>query len=283
MKALREKIRSQFNELTKRQQIVAQYISDHAEKIAFQTAKELGEITGTSETTVIRLCYTLGFSGYSELQKQIQDIVMKEKQMSPLEKYRNSTGNLTGDRQFLKHTVEEDIAYIHKFSESIDEETWQNIIKSIIHAEDRFIVGFRSSLAPASWLAFSLNIIIGKTHLYRGYTEDAVYLISQLTEKSIVIAISLPRYSQDTVSFVQAAKKKGATILAITDNELSPVGIHADHILKVETPSPSALKGMTVIFSLLNVLVNGVAVAEWDDVQKRLGDYETISQDFFGL
>jgi DNA-binding MurR/RpiR family transcriptional regulator len=281
MKMLKDKIRLKFNELTKRQQIVAKYVSDHTGKIAFQTAKELGDITGTSESTVIRLCYTLGFSGYSDLQKHIQDTVLNEKQKSPLENYRSSTGELTGSRHLFEHTIADDLAYIQKLAESIDEETLQAIIEKIIEAENRFVLGLRSSHAPASWLAFSLNVVLGKTHLYRGDTDDAIYLISQLSEKSLVIAFSLPRYAQETVSFVKAAKKKGATILAITDNELSPVGIYADYILKVETPSPSALKGMPVIFSLLNVLVNGVAVTGWEDVQKRLEEYENISQDFF--
>jgi DNA-binding MurR/RpiR family transcriptional regulator len=280
MKQLKERIRINFEQLTKRQQIVAKYISDNSDKVAFYTAKELGDITNTSESTVIRFCYNLGFSGYSDLQKLIQDTVLREKQKDPLENYLNSTGSIVENNHLVEHTLTEDIAYISKLSSSINEEYLQSIINKIIDSENRFVVGFRSSHAPASWLTFSLNVVIGKTQMYRGDTDDAIYLISQITDKSLVIAFSLPRYTQETVTFVKAAKKKGATILAITDNELSPVGIHADYILKVETPSPSALKGMPIIFSLLNILVNGVAVTGWEEVQKRLEEYENISQDF---
>jgi DNA-binding MurR/RpiR family transcriptional regulator len=280
MKQLKERIRINFEQLTKRQQIVAKYISDNSDKVAFYTAKELGDITNTSESTVIRFCYNLGFSGYSDLQKLIQDTVLREKQKDPLENYLNSTGSIVESNHLVEHTLTEDIAYISKLSSSINEEYLQSIINKIIDSENRFVVGFRSSHAPASWLTFSLNVVIGKTQMYRGDTDDAIYLISQITDKSLVIAFSLPRYTQETVTFVKAAKKKGATILAITDNELSPVGIHADYILKVETPSPSALKGMPIIFSLLNILVNGVAVTGWEEVQKRLEEYENISQDF---
>jgi DNA-binding MurR/RpiR family transcriptional regulator len=280
MKQLKERIRINFEQLTKRQQIVAKYISDNTEKVAFYTAKELGDITSTSGSTVIRFCYNLGFSGYSDLQKLIQDTVLSEKQKAPLENYLNSTGSIIQSNHLVEHTLTEDIAYISKLSSSINEEYLQTIIKKIIESENRFVVGFRSSHAPASWLTFSLNVVIGKTQMYRGDTDDAIYLISQITDKSLVIAFSLPRYTQETVTFVKAAKKKGATILAITDDELSPVGIHADYILKVETPSPSALKGMPIIFSLLNVLVNGIAVTGWEEVQKRLEEYENISQDF---
>ncbi|MCS0789833.1 MurR/RpiR family transcriptional regulator [Cytobacillus firmus] len=283
MKILKEKIRSQFNRLTKRQQIVAKYVSENSEKIAFHTAKELGEITNTSESTVIRFCYTIGFSGYSDLQKHIQDAVLSEKQKEPLKKYRNSTEELSGKQKLIEHILAEDVGYIQKISETIDINTLNAIIKKMVDCENRFVVGFRSSRAPASWLTFSLNIVIGNTHLYRGDTDDSIHIISQISERSLVIAFSFPRYAQETVTFVQAAKKRGASVLVITDDELSPAGIHANYLLKVDTPSPSALKGMPVIFSLLNVLVNGVAVNGWEkeNVQKRLVEYENISQDFF--
>jgi DNA-binding MurR/RpiR family transcriptional regulator len=280
MKQLKEIIRSKYEELTKRQQIAAKYVSENTERIAFITARELGELTGTSESTIIRLCYSLGFSGYSDLQKHIQGTVLAVKQAGPLEKYRITTGALSQNQHVVEHTIKEDIGYIQKIASSIDEESLQAIIKKIRESENRFVVGFRSSYAPASWLAFSLNVVIGKTQMYRGETDDAIYLISQISDKSLVIAFSFPRYTQETIHFVQAAKKQGAAILAITDSEISPVGIHADYILKVDTPSPASLKGMPVIFSLLHVLVNGVAVSGWEEVQKRLEEYENISQDF---
>ncbi|HWO78468.1 MAG TPA: MurR/RpiR family transcriptional regulator [Bacillus sp. (in: firmicutes)] len=281
MKILKETIRSKFNELTKRQQVVAAYVSEHVEKVAFHTAKELGDITNTSESTVIRFCYNLGFSGYSDLQKVIQQTVVKEKHNETFEHYRHTTEALNGNQQLIELTLAEDIYYIHKLSDSIDMETLNVIIKRIIKSKNRIILGFRSSHAPASWLAFSLNVVIGNSHLYRVDMDDAIHIISQISTDSLVIAFSFPRYAQETLTFVQAAKKRGASILAITDNELSPVGILADYILKVESPAPSALKGMPVIFSLLNLIVNAVAVSDWEDVKKRLEDYENISYDFF--
>ncbi|TFI46317.1 MurR/RpiR family transcriptional regulator [Diaphorobacter sp. DS2] len=191
--------------------------------------------------------------------------------------------NLVENRSLLNIFSLKNVGYIQKISESIDINTLNAVIKKIVNCENRFVVGFRSSRAPASWLTFSLNIVIGNTHLYRGDTDDSIHIISQISERSLVIAFSFPRYAQETVTFVQAAKKRGASVIVITDDELSPAGIHANYLLKVDTPSPSALKGMPVIFSLLNVLVNGVAVNGWEkeNVQKRLVEYENISQDFF--
>ncbi|WP_099355234.1 MurR/RpiR family transcriptional regulator [Fredinandcohnia onubensis] len=281
MTDLKDNIRKNFDNLTKRQQIVAKYIIENLEKVAFVTTKELGDLTGTSEATVIRFSYSLGYSGFSEMQKVVQESVFLNSQKRPIENFLSSTDALSKSNQLIKDTMTEDITFIQQTLNLVDEECLQTVITNIIGAEKRFIVGFRSSHAPAGWLAYSLNIILGDAYLYRGETDNTVQLISQFKEKSVVIAISLPRYSQETLRFVKAAKEQGAVIIVVTDNELSPVAIYADHILKVVTPTPSALKGMSAIFSLLNVLISGVAVMDKENVQKRLYQYEQFSQGFF--
>ncbi|MFS0646731.1 MurR/RpiR family transcriptional regulator [Siminovitchia sp. 179-K 8D1 HS] len=279
MNKLRTRIRQQYKGLTKGQQRIAKYLMDHIEEVAFHTAKELGELTGTSETTVIRLSYTLGFTGYSELQKLIQDHILLKQQSDALARYRDSASMLSDRKSWIQDTIKEDMDFIQKTMHAIDEQLLEHIVEKILDTENIFIAGARSSFAPASWLHFCLNIVKGNTHLYRGNMDDAIYYISQLTDKSLVIAFSFPRYADETVSFVKAAKKKEASLLAITDHELSPIGFIADYLLKVKTSIPTALKGMPVIFSVLNVIVNGIAVHDFENVQKRIGKYDHISKE----
>ncbi|MFB7641416.1 MurR/RpiR family transcriptional regulator [Peribacillus butanolivorans] len=282
MEPINEVIRKNFNTLTNRQKIVAKYILDHPQQIAFQKAKEVGELTTTSETTVIRLCYALGYNGFSHLQKEIQTTLLENGQTDPLEKYRVSTRALSQNNDdLIKQIKEGDIAFIAKTLDSLDGELYKKIIDAILYSKKRCVVGMRSSYAAANWLAYSLNIVKGSTHLYRGEIDDAISLISDMDKESLVIAISFPRYAQETVSFVKAAKKKGAKIIAITDNEISPLGSFADLLVKVYTPSPTGLNGMATMFSLLNVIVSGVASSKWEEVQNRINDYEQTSGQFF--
>ncbi|MGP4081563.1 MurR/RpiR family transcriptional regulator [Pseudalkalibacillus sp. R45] len=281
MDHINETIREKFNTLTNRQKLVAKYMIDHPYKVATLTAKEIGANTETSETTVIRLCYTLGFSGFSELQKQVNTFLIEKNRDDPLEKYRESTGELSAKDNLIHHIMNQDIASIEKTFSNLSEEMYRKIIDVILQSKKRFIVGLRSSYAPATWLHFSLNIVKGDTSLYKGEIDDAIYMLTEMDEDCLVIAFSFPRYIQETVSFVSAAKKKGAKVLTITDDPLSPVGVLSDWLIKVDTPSPAALNGMTPIFSVLNVLVSGVASSEWKDVGRRINEYEQVSQEFF--
>ncbi|MCK9906696.1 SIS domain-containing protein, partial [Frankia sp. Cpl3] len=104
----------------------------------------------------------------------------------------------------------------------------------------------------------------------RGQIDDANYLMTQMDSKWLVVALSFPRYSQETISFAKAAREKGAKILALTDDVLSPIGPIADLLIKVSAPAPTALKGMATMFSVLNVLVSGVVQADRKNVQQRI-------------
>jgi DNA-binding MurR/RpiR family transcriptional regulator len=72
METINVRIRKSFNDLTASQKLVAHYVLDNPKSIALYPAKEIGTLTNTSETTVIRFCYSLGYSGYSELQEEVR-------------------------------------------------------------------------------------------------------------------------------------------------------------------------------------------------------------------
>lgn len=276
-------IRKKFTTLTNRQKLVATYILNNPQQTAYQTAKEIGELTKTSETTVIRFCYTLGYDGYSHLQRAIRESLLDNQQSDPLEKFRVSKGVEIRTENLIEYNKEQDIAFIKQNLDSISTELYEKVVDAILHSKQICVVGLRSSNAPARWLAYSLNMIKGNTHFYRGELDDAISLVSEMNKKSllIVIAFSFPEYAQETVSFVKNAKKKGVQILAITDSELTPISLLADMLIKIETPSPAGIKGMPIIFSVLNLIVSGLSSSKQVDIEKRLKNYENTSEQFF--
>jgi len=279
MSNINEKIRKNFNQFTKRQQQVAKYIIDHPKEVAFQTAKQVGQSSNTSETTVFRLSNVLGYSGFSEIQKEIQTAQLEEANNSnPIENFKEDTKTL-GNKDLIQYVMGQDHAYIQATFEQIDSDQYAAAIDQLVNADKRFIIGFRSAYGPANWFTFSLNIIMGNTFLYRGEIEDANYLLSQITENTVVVAISFPRYSQETLTFVKAAKKKGAKILAITDDKLSPLGQFSDYLFKVIAPTPIAIKGITPTMALLNLIVTSVSAS--DESQKKIKGYGHTDEEYF--
>jgi DNA-binding MurR/RpiR family transcriptional regulator len=282
MDKVQDRIRKYFNQLTNRQKIVAKFILGEPKSIALHPAKVIGAMTETSETTVIRLCYALQYSGYSELQNEIRETFLSpDKQKNPVSQYLDASNEPDSDYDPIAYTKERDIAQIEQTLNELDQQTIDKAVAAILQAKKIVVTGFRTSFAPAHWLSVALNLIKGDTYLYRGPIDDANYLISEADRDWLVIALSFPRYMQETVSFAEAAKAKGATIVALSDDALSPIGPIADLLIKV-TITPSALfTGMPSIFSVLNVLISGVTAADRDRVQNRLRQYDITSERFY--
>ncbi|WP_442595698.1 MurR/RpiR family transcriptional regulator [Neobacillus sp. D3-1R] len=282
MEKYTENIRKNYNNMTKRQKMIAKYLMDFPKEVAFQTAKQIGQACGASETTVIRLCYILGYSGFSELQREIQTSLLEDTSSTtnPIDNFREISNTLK-NANLIQHVMEQDGAYVKATLEDIDANQYQKAIEKLIEADNRIVLGFRSSYGPASWLMFALNIVIGNTIQYHGEIEDANYLLSKVNENTVMVAISFPRYVQETLSFVKAAKKKGACIIAITDDRLSPIGQYADFLFRVIAPAPIPLKGITSTFSLLNLLVTSIAASDNPKVQNHMVGYGQNSSEFY--
>src|SRR5207244_5282679 len=66
-------IQARFDEFSRSQKDVAQYIVDHLDEVAFQTAEELARRANTSSSTVVRFSQALGFEGFPELQSSARE------------------------------------------------------------------------------------------------------------------------------------------------------------------------------------------------------------------
>lgn len=282
MESVHERIRKSYEQLTNQQKLVARYILDEPNQVALHPAKVIGAYSGTSETTVIRLCYSLGYSGFSELQNELRQMllfpVIRE---SVVQTFHDATYEYSDSDDVISFTMEQDVAFIQKTLSGLDRHLFDLAVQSIVKAKKIIVVGGRTSFAPAYWLSFALNIVKGDTHLYRGQMDDGNQLISEVTKDWLLIALVFPRYLQDTLLFAKAAKEMGGKILVITDHELCPLGPLADVLLKVTTPPPATLRGMSAIFTLLNAVVSGVSQADRERVKKRIKRYDKTSEQFY--
>jgi DNA-binding MurR/RpiR family transcriptional regulator len=280
---VKERIRKQYGKLTASQKIICKIAIEKPSLLAIHTAKKIAEFTNTSEATVIRFCYALGYSGYTELQEEIKkSLLIGDQRKGPIQKYRDT--EVTLDLSNYAHQVmESDIAYLQQGLQQIDYTSLQEVVKSIVQANRIVVVGFRWCHIPAKWLFSALNAIKGNTHLYTGAVDNADYFLTERDQEWLVIAISFPRHPSETVAMVHSAKELGAKILAITEGEFSPISQVADHLLKITTPQPVATSGMPTLFSMLNVLIKGVMLHDAENVQKRLQHYDEISSKLYSF
>ncbi|WKA58272.1 MurR/RpiR family transcriptional regulator [Planococcus shenhongbingii] len=245
------KTKNKFPELTKGLKKVADALLNDSSIFARHSAKQIGEIIGVSETMVIRFCVSIGYQGFSELQKDVRNyLLLQTKEDSNEQNIEISQLN-----NFAKH-IKADIDLLKNNIRTLDTEKFEDIVETIIKSERIVIAGYYQSFTFAHWLFFNLNYTLGNASLYRPETDALVF--DFLPDNSCVIVFSFSRYALDTIRFAEDAKKKGVKVIAFTDSRLAPIVDHADIVALVEDSNQSLFDKGPVTMSLINSILREV-------------------------
>ncbi|WP_438298221.1 MurR/RpiR family transcriptional regulator [Sporosarcina sp. FA15] len=275
---LKDLIHEYYDQLSKSQKKVATYIIDNPRNIAMSTAQEIGKKIGVSETTVIRFCYSLHLSGYGELQKVIREQLLFQE--SSFTTYQKSKLELEQAPHFFTKVMERDRIAIGETMKQIKEEDYEKAIEQLSQAETIYILGLRSSYTAANWLSYTLGLVKGNVRLLRPETEDVIQTLSQMNDKSVVIAISFHRYLKETIQIAELAHRQQAFIIGITDSMLAPIHTFSDLLFPIYSPNKSTLDATASLFSFMNAIIAGLSVKEKDSFEKRRETYQSIPSDF---
>ncbi|NLO24908.1 MAG: MurR/RpiR family transcriptional regulator [Clostridiales bacterium] len=258
-KDLMKLISSSFSELSKGQKLIAQFITTHYDKAAFMTAAKLGERVGVSESTVVRFAIALGYEGYPELQRALQELIKTK--LTTVQRI-EMTSDYVNDNGVFRKILRSDMDNIRVTLEEIDEETYNRAVDLLLNGKRIYIVGLRTSTALADIMGFYLNLILGNVRVVSQGISDIYEQLINVGEGDVVVAISFPRYSRRTVEAMGFVKSKGVTTIAITDGPLSPLLNYADLSLYAKSNMASFVDSLVAPLSLINALVIAVSLKQ---------------------
>lgn len=267
-----------YRHFSKGQKKIAAYITENYDKAAFMTAAALGQKVGVSESTVVRFATELGFKGYPQLQKELQQMIKSK--LTAVQRMEVSQA-LIGDSDIIDSVLTGDIELIRSTAEQTSREAFSAAIAEINRARRIYILGVRSSAALASFLAFYFNLVFESVALVD--TSSASEMFEQMFrigKEDICIAISFPRYSKQTVNALRFIADRGAKIIALTDTEKSPIASFATHLLVARSDMASVVDSLTAPLSLINALIVGVTLTRRDEVYQNFNALENIWDEY---
>lgn len=268
-----EVIQKNYTRLSKGQKLIAQYIIDNYDKAAFMTASKLSKIVGVSESTVVRFANAIGFDGYPQLQKGLQNIIkIKLTTVQRVEMARD----FSGEEVILKNMFKSDIENIRYTQENIDFKAFQTVVDKILSADKIYIIGLRSSTALAQYLGFYLSMILDNVKIVGYGISDIFEQMLRVSERDLVIGICFPRYSNRTVEALKYAKEQNATIVSITDSLMSPIFEMANYCLTAKNNMASFVDSLVAPLSLINALVISVGMREKEEITAYFNKLETL-------
>lgn len=271
-------IQQKYDDFSKGQKLIANYIVNHYDKAAYVTAAKLGEICGVSESTVVRFAIELGLDGYPKLQKVLQELIKSK--LTSVQRIEVSSNRINEDN-ILKSVLQSDMDKIKITLEQVDHTDFNNIVETILKAKRIFILGVRSSATLASFLGFYFNLIFDNVRLVHTTSVSEMFeQIIRAQEGDVVIGISYPRYSKRTIKALQFAKDQGAKTIALTDSVESPVAQCADLSLFARSDMASFVDSLVAPLSLINALIVAIGMRRKNEVYNTFERLEKIWDEY---
>ena len=264
--------------LSKSHKKLVKYISENYDKAAFMTASKLGETVDVSESTVVRFATEMGFKGYPELQKELQQMIKSK--LTAVQRMEVSS-NLIGEEDAIKKVLNGDIDLIRDTLESVSDIEFQKAVETINKAKKIYILGVRSSAALASFLYFYLNPVFENVVLVDTSSGSEMFeQMFRISEEDVCVAISFPRYSKQTINALRFINDRGTKIIAITDSAVSPIAEYADTLLVAKSDIVSVVDSLVAPLSLINALIVALTFSRREEVYNNFNKLESIWDEY---
>lgn len=259
---------------SKGQKRIAQYIQEHYESAAFMTAFKLGETVGVSESTVVRFAAELGFDGYPQLQKAMQELIRSK--LTTVQRIEVTRARMADD-EVLDNVMAYDMANIRQTLEELPRDVFYQAVDAIVEARRVYIFGAGSCRALANFLAYYLKLLLPDIHLiYTSSETEILEEMLQIGEQDAIIGLSFPRYSSKAVKTVHFAHSRQAKIIAITDSVLSPIAEYASYLLLAHSDMATIVDSLVAPLSIINALLVAVSLKKMDSNAARLTELEQL-------
>ena len=270
-------IRENMGSFSKGQKRIAAFILESYDKAAFMTASKLGQTTHVSESTVVRFAAELGYDGYPSMQKSLQKMIRSR--LTSVQRIEMANDQMGDD--VLSSVLRSDTAMIRSTLEELDRTRFNSAVDTVLGAKKIYIMGVRSSTAISRFMAFHFNMIFDNVHEISANTTSEIFeQILRVGEGDVVIGVCFPRYSSRTVKAMQYARDRGATVIAITDSEASPVASKAHITLTAKSDMISFVDSLVAPLSLVNALIVAISQKRNQDVAETFRHLEQIWDEY---
>lgn len=261
---------------SKGQKRIASYILENYDKAAFMTASRLGILAGVSESTVVRFASELGYDGYPSMQRALQDMIRSR--LTSTQRIQ-AAGDMFQD--VLPAVIQSDIDKLRQMLSHSNRSEFDRVVDKIMSCRHVYILGVRSSSFVAGYLHFYMHLLSENVTLIQSNAAGEMFeQMLRMGAGDVLIAISFPRYSKVTINTVKFARDRGAEIIAITDNELSPVYQLSHAALLAPCEMISFVDSMVAPLSLINALLVALSNRYGADVSTTFAELENIWNEY---
>lgn len=257
--ALRRRIRDRFPELSPHLQRIARASLEEPNSFALNTTQVIAEALKIQPSTLIRFAKEFGYTGFSELQRVFRQrliegaVSVRDKVLERGEPA--SPGDLDA---LLKETVRSHTEALARFAAGCDIAELTRATEMLRGARHIYVAGLRRSRPIADYLVYGLIRGERASSLLDFAGGMAGPQTSTIGPDDVLCAIAFTPYSQPVVETVMDAHVSGRRIVAITDNQGSPLARCSAVTLTIEHDATCRLQPISGAIALVQTLLLAV-------------------------
>lgn len=238
---LRLAIQTHLTQLTKSEQLVADYVLENTEQVLHMTLGELSKATGVGEATVLRFCNKIGYEKFGSLKLNIAMDLSEQEDDSSI------------DATLISKVGSSITEAVNDTMELLKEEDIKKAVNYIENCSHLWFYGVGSSGLSA--LQAEANFT--RIGLFSSAIIDPHFQAmnaSVLSKDDVVVAFSISGSTTDIYESCKIAKESGSKIIVITNFIGSPIASLADVVL-LTAAKEHVLKGGTITGSISQLCV----------------------------
>jgi DNA-binding MurR/RpiR family transcriptional regulator len=264
-------IQARFDDFSRSQKDVAQYIVDHLDEVAFQTAEELARRANTSSSTVVRFSQALGFEGYPELQHSAREEYRRRHATAPQPSAAGSAAPLFSlDQNEFETMLAADHVNVEDTARKVSRSEVESAVEAIATTPRLLVAGTDQMAFFASYLRHLLMLLDLRAEIVASPSQEALGRLSRIDDETLVIGLSAGRPHPLVVRAMKLARHRKARTIAITDATLSEVAKLAQIRLYYSSNSPAYVRSHTALLAMVQALAYGVYARDADGYADRI-------------
>lgn len=223
------KIRAAYNQFTKAEKKVADYILQNPKEVLFMSITDLAEVCDVGDTSVFRFCKTMELKGYQEF-KMMLSLSLHEGDGKDTDRFAGNIGLEDSFAELAQKVLNTNVKALTETYSLLNEETFLSAIDCLHEAEKICFFGVGASLLTALKATNKFLRIEPKVYCMQDSHMQAM-VASVMTKQDVAILFSYSGATKDTIHVAEVAKKAGAKIICVTRFVKSPLTSYADLVL----------------------------------------------------
>lgn len=275
------RVRALLPSLPPAERRVGQRLVDDPAGTAVSTITELAHACGTSETTIIRFCRAIGFSGYPELRLTLATEAGRAEGVG---RGGREVGSDIGEGDTLERVVETiafaDARAVEETAAQLDTQVLGQVVDAIVAARRVDVYGVGASAFVGYDFQQKLHRIGRTAH---AWSDTHIMLTSAavLERGDVALGISHTGGTTDTIDALAQARRRGATTVALTNYPRSPITGAADMVLTTAARETTFRSGATASrlaqLTVVDCVFVGVAQRTYVETRAALAStYEAV-------